>query len=270
MARCGSTRTNDGTPCGNPVRAGERCCWLHGGSRAPSPGGRQTARPRTIAPVRRSPGTARRRPSSPLPDVPPAAHTQSYRQTPAPTYRRRSPEPPASPSRKDQEHERVREAAVFCADSLSDSWQATVADRITDYAETTWERLSRSKRKRNCKALARMAQSILKTKTLIHKEVGGIFGWVARTLGASDPVRAFTAELASNIPLPMDAKMIAVARGLQIAGILLCVMDGRDLTKCECFIDLAMAETKERVNQTLIAAMSDWTNLARFRPQSAQ
>jgi hypothetical protein len=64
--------------------------------------------------------------------------------------------------------------------------------------------------------------------------------------------------------------MIVVARGLQVAGILLCVMDGRDLTKCECFIDLALAETKERVNQTLVVAMSDWANLARFRPPSAQ
>jgi len=83
-------------------------------------------------------------------------------------------------------------------------------------------------------------------------------------MGASDPVRAFTEELISNIPLPFDAKMIAVARGVQVAGVLLCVMDNRDLTKCECFIDLALAETKERANQILIAAMSDWRGLARF------
>lgn len=115
-----------------------------------------------------------------------------------------------------------------------------------------------------------MARLILKTKTLIHKEVGGVLGRAAGALGASDPVRAFTAELASNIPLPGDAQVIAVARGLQTAGILLCVMDGRDLTKCECFIDLALAKTKERVNQMLVTAMSDWTDLARFRPQPAQ
>jgi len=61
-----------------------------------------------------------------------------------------------------------------------------------------------------------------------------------------------------------------VRQSVQIAGILLCVMDGRDVTKCECFRDLAIAETKERVNQMLIAAMSDWANLARFRPKVAQ
>jgi hypothetical protein len=257
MALCGSTDTADGKPCEN-----------HGGPRASSHG-RRTARPRTTASVRRSSGTARRsRASSRAPATPPAARAQSLWSAPAPTYGRRSQEPPPAPSRREQERDRVREAAVFCADSLSASWQAAVADRITDYAETAWKRLSRSKRKRNCKALARMAQSILKTKAMIHKEVGGIFGRASQALGASDPVQAFADELASNIPLPGEAQAVAIARGLQVAGILLCVMDGRELTKCECFIDLALAETKERVNQILVAAISDWTRLQRFTPGS--
>ena len=175
-----------------------------------------------------------------------------------------------APPRHVQDRERVREAAIFCADSLSDSWEAAVADRISGYAQTSWQRLSRSRRKRNCKALARIAKSILDTKKQIHRTVGTLFGWTADALGASGAGRAFTEELASSIPLPIDAKMIAVARGIQVAGILLCVMDNRDLTKCECFIDLALAETKERVNQILIAAMSDWTSLARFRPQATR
>jgi hypothetical protein len=130
--------------------------------------------------------------------------------------------------------------------------------------------LSRSRRKRNCKALARIARAILEAKTQIHKAVGKLFGWAAGALGAGDPARAFTEELMSNIPLPIDAKMIAVARGVQVAGILLCVMDDRDLTECECFIDLALAETMERVKQILVAAMSDWAGLARFRPQATR
>jgi hypothetical protein len=95
-----------------------------------------------------------------------------------------------------------------------------------------------------------------------------LIGWIAGTLGAPDPARAFAEELASNIPLPSDVKMVAVARGLQIAGVLLCVMDGRDLTKCECFIDLALTETRERLNQILSGAASDWANLARFAPRA--
>jgi hypothetical protein len=63
--------------------------------------------------------------------------------------------------------------------------------------------------------------------------------------------------------------MVAVARGIQVAGILMCVMDNRDLTKCECFIDLAKAEAKERVQQILVAVRSNWTNLARFSPKTS-
>ena len=63
--------------------------------------------------------------------------------------------------------------------------------------------------------------------------------------------------------------MTAVARGVQVAGILLCVMDGRDLARCECFVDLALTETKERVKQILICAMTDWTNLVQFKRATA-
>lgn len=118
--------------------------------------------------------------------------------------------------------------------------------------------------------LARIARLILEAKTQIHKGVGNLFGWAAGRLGAVDAVRAFAKELGANIPLPFDAKMIAVARGVQVAGILLCVMDDRDLTECECFIDLALAETQERVKQILVAAMSDWTGLARFQPNATK
>jgi hypothetical protein len=143
-----------------------------------------------------------------------------------------------------------------------------VADQITGYAQTAWERMSRSRRKRNCRALAQIARSILETKAYIHRTVGKLF---ARVIGAEgDPARAFAEELISSIPLPFDAKMIAVARGIQVAGILLCVMDSRDLTKCECFIDLALAETKERVNQMLVAAMRNWDELARFTPEPSR
>lgn len=115
-----------------------------------------------------------------------------------------------------------------------------------------------------------MARSILAAKAQIHEAFGKMIGWSFGRLGAGGAARAFAKELASNIPLPIDVKMIAVARGVQIAGILLCVMDDRELTECECFIDLALTETMDRVKQILVAAMSDWVNLARFRPRDAQ
>ena len=255
MARCGAT-TADGTRCRRRVKEPGERCYQHPSGSAPWLRS-ATPKRRPAASSRRGSGSARRNPPS--------------RTRPASGHSARtafaSPAQPPTPSRRTQERARVREAAVFCADSLAGGWQETVADRATDYAQTAWQRLSGSRRKRNCKALARIARSILGAKIQIHKMVGTVFGRAAGALGAGDPAQAFFRELMSSIPLPIDAKMIAVARGVQVAGILLCVMDNRDLTKCDCFIDLALAETKERVNQMLVAAMSDWTRLARFRPE---
>jgi hypothetical protein len=258
MARCGALTTK-GRRCRNKVKKAGDYCWQHSHGSAP--------RLRLSAPRRRPAASSQRSSRG-------ARRSPSSRSRSAPRYSARAafvPQAPAPPppSRRVQKRERVKEAALFCADSLSDSWQAAVADRITGYAQTTWERLSRSRRKRNCKALAQIARSILEAKTQIHRTIGKLFGWAVAVAGASDAARAFTEELISNIPLPFDAKMIAVARGVQVAGILLCVTDNRDLTKCECFIDLALTETKERVNQILIAAMSDWTGLAQFSTGSS-
>lgn len=77
-------------------------------------------------------------------------------------------------------------------------------------------------------------------------------------------MRAFTRELATNIPLPYEARAIAVARGAQITGVLLCAINGEDLTRCQCFIDLALEETKTVVKKILLAGADDWVGLAAF------
>lgn len=254
MARCGALTTK-GTRCRNRVKEVGDYCWQHMYGSAPQ---------LRSAASRRRPATSSQRSSRGARRSPPLRSSSAPRYSARPAFT--SPAPALPPPRRVQERERVNEVAVFCADSLSDSWQAAVADQITGYAQTTWERLSRSRRKRNCRALAQIAHSILEAKTQIHRTVGKLFGWAVGAVSSGSLARAFTEELISNIPLPFDAKMIAAARGAQVAGILLCAMDNRDLTKCECFIDLALAETKERVNRILIAAMSDWTGLARFIP----
>src|SRR5436190_19931135 len=65
-------------------------------------------------------------------------------------------------------------------------------------------------------------------------------------------------------PLPIDAKIIAAARGLQASGIVLCVANRTEITRCQCFIELALSETKERVGGILMAATTDWTRLQAY------
>jgi hypothetical protein len=100
----------------------------------------------------------------------------------------------------------------------------------------------------------------------MHDLVGWGAGWIAGRFGGGQVVQTLAKELASNLQLPPDVKFIAVARGLQITGILLCLANGKDLTRCQCFIDLAMNETKSRVKKLLAAAVEDWVNLATFPP----
>jgi hypothetical protein len=156
---------------------------------------------------------------------------------------------------------------------LTDGWRETVAARAGDYVtEATWQRMFRGRgrrRRRRCKLLADMASSVLAGKKKLHDLVGSLAGWLALRGGAGEVTRSFAKEFAAAIPLPYDPKLVAVARGLQVTGVLLCVVDGDDLTHCQCFVDLALAETKTLVKKILIAAMNDWTGLAGFPPKES-
>ena len=103
----------------------------------------------------------------------------------------------------------------------------------------------------------------------IHNALGFLASRGVRFLGGGDAAQAFADELMSALPLPFDAKIVAAARGVQATGVLLCVMSGSDLTRCQCFIDLALAETKAQVKKILVMAMTDWTRLRAFPPKEA-
>lgn len=147
------------------------------------------------------------------------------------------------------------------------SWEQEVADRLTDRTGDAWQRLTRSRRKRNCKKLAQIARTILKIQDQIHQLAGELASQAASVAGVRGAALDFTRELVKRIPIgPVDAKLTAAARTIQMAGIMLCLMEGRDLTRCDCFIDLALAETKERVSQILETRLANWAELARYGP----
>lgn len=179
----------------------------------------------------------------------------------------RTAERAAAQERRRQE--RIRVAAVYCSDVVTTSWQTVVAERATEYVtRTTWEQLFASNRRKHCKTLAEIAAALLTGKQKIHDWFGSLVARFMERWGASEIERIFAKELASRMPLPHEAKIVAVARGVQVTGILLCVVEGNDLTSCQCFIDLALAETKTRVKKILEAAVRDWAGLAEFPPRS--
>jgi hypothetical protein len=236
MARCRAP-TEDGTRCRRKVKRAGQHCYQHRGIRfAATP----RARPR-----RRSASAQKMLPPRPTRKAAPAA------------------------TKEQRQEDRVKKAAEYCADVVYQGWPEAVADRAVGYvSQPTWERLLGGRRASRCRALARIAADLLATKQQVHAALGFVASRVARFLGGSNAAQAFTSELVSNIPLPfMDARIVAAARGAQVTGILLCVMEGRDLTRCECFRDLALELAKTQVRKLLVAAMGDWRRLGDFTPR---
>ena len=244
MARC-RARTEDGTGplCKNPVRKPGMRCHHHTGLPEAAP---RLSKP----PIQRTRLTSALR---------------SYAPAPAPRRKRT-----ASTAEREEHRrqERVRRAAEYCADVLTSDWEDAVAERAAGYvSEDTWNRLLRGSHARQCKALARAAADLLAGKQEIHKALGFLASRGVRFLGGREAGQAFAQELVSAIPLAaFDAKLVAAARGIQATGVLLCVMSGRDLTRCECFIALALAETKAQVKKILVTAMTDWVKLSALPP----
>lgn len=148
-----------------------------------------------------------------------------------------------------------------------DGWGEAVADQAVSHISTeTWGRLISPAGGARCRLLASLASSMLDGLRLGHRVFANLVDWLLGLLGMEGIERRFARELASRLPLPGEAKAIATARGVQVTGIVLCIMRGDTMRECQCFIDLAVSESKARAKEILVAAMSDWVQLARFPP----
>ncbi|OWV00509.1 hypothetical protein B5D80_27965 [Micromonospora wenchangensis] len=132
--------------------------------------------------------------------------------------------------------------------------------------DRVWDRLTHDWSGRNCKGLARLARAALDGKDWLHDRVGDLVSYLLEVLSTPRVVRVFGREIAKRIPLPWDQQLVAVSRGMQIAGIAVCMLNGRDLAKCECFVDVVINEGKERVRQLMDWAAKDWRNLEQLVP----
>lgn len=157
---------------------------------------------------------------------------------------------------------RVDRTVEICADLVVDGWEGAVSDRVSScLTEHTRKRLFGRRRHDNCSGLANLAKAILEGKKRLHQGLGLIAGWLASKVGAEPLEQTVARELAQRIPIPvLDGKAVAVARGLQVVGILVCLSSDIPLNRCQSFIDLSLAESQERVKGILAAALEDWTS----------
>ncbi|GAA1179018.1 hypothetical protein GCM10009654_40320 [Streptomyces hebeiensis] len=117
--------------------------------------------------------------------------------------------------------------------------------------------------RRGCDDLALLARRILLGKDQLHDVVGRAAGGLFGLLGRPRIERVFAQELARRIPLPVDAQLSTAARGLQIAGIYVCVVGKQSLTDCACLHDVLIVDGQERLQQLLQGALEDWQWLPR-------
>ncbi len=238
--RC-RAQTDDGTLCKNRVTDPDVRCHHHRGrpaGRVPTPRKRPAKR---AQPQRRAP----RQSAAPM----------------AATRLQRRPQPPTQATR---ERQRAEEAARLCLDVVEHGGTAVIAERASAYvSDETWKTLVKRHRRRGCDDLAQLARSILKGKDWLHEAVGRAAGGLFGLLGRPRIERVFAQELARRIPLPVDAKLAAAARGLQIAGIYICIVGNRDLAACACLRDVLKVEGKERLQRLIQGAMEDWQGLPR-------
>ncbi|MFC1435519.1 hypothetical protein ACEZDB_33255 [Streptacidiphilus sp. N1-3] len=80
-------------------------------------------------------------------------------------------------------------------------------------------------------------------------------------MGRSPIERVFAYELASRIPLPIDAKLSAAARGLQVAGIYVCFVNKRNLADCACMQEILKEKGKFQLENLMRGALDDWSGL---------
>jgi hypothetical protein len=122
--------------------------------------------------------------------------------------------------------------------------------------------LFRGRKDRDCKLLAQTAQAILQGKKQLHEGTSTFVARLARDLLGVEPLEeAVARELAARIPIPaIDQQAIAVARGIQVIGIAMCLMNEIPMNRCQCFVDLSLVESREIIGAIVEGALDDWTS----------
>jgi hypothetical protein len=155
-------------------------------------------------------------------------------------------------------------AATALADALTDGISSAIAsrlsDRVVDYLGRLGAYRLRRQRRRwaevDCRALADTARAVLALKKKTHELTGEA---VSALLPEGTPRfhRMLVKKIAEKVPLPWDVKLEAIARGLQVIGIWLCVVQNLPLERCACLQMFGVALFKERIEQCIVDLLEE-------------
>lgn len=207
-----------------------------------------------------------------MPALPLGGRVKKPAKTRAPREKRvefKSPPPARARKREERRKRLVKEAVDYFDTAVEKDALAAATDRACDYVSSaTWSKLTGNWSGKRCGTLAGLARDILEGKDQVHAGVGRIAGYVVGFLRGGRLERAFAEEIASRIPLPvLDEQATATARGLQIVGIGVCCMQGYDLSRCACFVDVAKEEGKAQLKRLILTGAEDWVALHSLRPR---
>lgn len=185
---------------------------------------------------------------------------------------------------KRQAYERLlASTAAYCAQNVvTGGGLGTVPERACEYvSDATWDRVTRGwfgwrlswrLGRWRCTALAMLARAILEGDQKLHE---GLLEPLKRLLEFLEwpfAAKAFALELARGLEslalLPVDQKLKATARGLQLTGIFVCAVQGSNLERCPCLRDFVAVEVtqlgEEFLNRFISAGANDWADLGRL------
>jgi hypothetical protein len=145
-------------------------------------------------------------------------------------------------------------AATLLADVLADGLRPTIADRVADRVvdypgwSGRWRLRTRRWNGADCRLLAQTAKAVLDLKRKLHDVTGEA---VSRLLPPDTPRfhRMLVKKIAAKVPLPPDIKLEAIARGLQIIGIFMCIVGNVPLERCACLRMLGPQLIKEQIKR---------------------
>jgi hypothetical protein len=148
-------------------------------------------------------------------------------------------------------------AATALADALTDGISGAIAGRVANRVADYLGRLGawRLRRQRrwaavDCQALGDSARAVLALKQKAHELTGQA---VSALLPEGTPRfhRILVRKIAEKLPLPWDVKLEAIARGLQVIGIWMCLVQNLPLEHCPCLQMYGVARFKERIEQEI-------------------